>query len=607
MSEKDKDSRIKTFESINADAINSGFTTKLIFKEDMEKMKATANTRPTIITDEKGEEIGIIKSKKAAGDQLAFDFSKEEIITAELSAVYVPEDENLTPRWVWSDPVIFDAESKRLFMELSPEQRIRFTTDLMAKFYAERPEYDHFSRVLIYEKPIELLNFFKSLTLEDFEACNIYGAETKFALLQSNIENAEKAIAANPIDTDKFPTIWPILSLREMFLESEIAALFYRRANIDKGLQLYKGRAKRQEIKTKAEEQGAIMNLRGGNIDFFSSIDLWDAYSPAKIFKIGSLDPAFIDTETGAITKTNLKMGDEIEQLNAPDISFKAFSLLTAVIKNSVENVRESFVKDGQITFYVKGVLEAFTDDPRKITDNQLNLDRKAAGVLYLENLFAPMQGYIGQLPNGSRWSIFNYIGYDAAADTMTIQAPYIYQLWKREQAEYFETKKFREKLIEQGKKPTKRNYTPLKVNSYFKNKAYNENEITLEIAVYITNRILQAGGAKGQTKKTELLFSELIKKCPRLNDAWLNIETRTNTKNKTALYNAELRKIKRAIDIIQDPEKCDFLTEYEFIDIQPAKINKHTGCIELIPPTKKKLETKLIIVWSRKNDTDLG
>ena len=159
--------------------------------------------------------------------QLSFDFSEEEIATAQMTAVYIPEDDRTTPRWIWSDPVIFDDESKRLFMTLTPEQRIRFTNDLMAKFYAKRPEYEYFSRVYIYEQPLDLLNLFKSLTIEDFKSCKISSAENKYKLLQGYINNAEKAITETPIDTAKLATMWPILSLREMFLESEIAAFYY--------------------------------------------------------------------------------------------------------------------------------------------------------------------------------------------------------------------------------------------------------------------------------------------------------------------------------------------------------------------------------------------
>lgn len=509
--------------------------------------------------------------------------------------------------YIWADPNIFTEEARAKFLELPESERTAFIMELLEQFYRNNKEYADFSRVQIYKDPALLLNFFRNIKESDFEKCDVSLSSreytNRFERLQELIKEAEKEIEITPIDVNKLSTVWPILRIRQLFSESELAAFYYIQANINKGIRLNKGREQRQEIKTRAEEQGAIMKLRGGNFDFFSNVDLWGAFGPERIYKIGSLDPAFIDTETGAITKTNLKIGDEIEQLTATDISLKALALLAAVNKNSVENVREDFIKGGQITFYVKGVLEAFTDDPRTLNDKQLNLDRKTAGVIYLENLFAPMQGYIGQLPDGSRWSIFNYIGYDAAADTMTIQTPYVYQLWRREQEQYFDAKENRKKLIEQGKKPNKRSFTPLKVNSYFKKKAYNENEITLEIAVYITNKILQAGSTPGQVKRTEFVIKEMIRKCPRLNDAWASIESKQNTTNKTALYNAELKKIKRAIDIIQDPEKCDFLNEYEIIDIEPAKISKSTGRAELIPPTKKKLDSKITLFWSRKNE----
>lgn len=202
------------------------------------------------------------------GDQLAFDFSQEEITTAELTAVYIPEnapDDEPAARWIWHDPVIFDDESKRLFMELTPDQRVRFTMDLMANFYAKRPEYEHFSRVLIYDQPLELLNLFKSLTIEDFENCKVTNAEIRFDLLQSAIKNVEETIVEKQIDTSKPATIWPILSLRQMFLESEIAAFYYLKNP-------------RISAKERAQNAGAVMTTGGrladlSNKDFSGWLD----------------------------------------------------------------------------------------------------------------------------------------------------------------------------------------------------------------------------------------------------------------------------------------------------------------------------------------------
>lgn len=190
------------------------------------------NRNIILIKDENGEIVGaaVPHSQNPVNEQLMFDFSDEEIgneLTAELNAVSIPEDTTTTPRWLWADPVIFDDDAKKIFMRIPPEQRARFTTELLDRFYAARPEYGEFAKVLIYNDPLLLLDLLKSLTLKDFNTCKIPNAAMRFDLLQTQIANAEKAIEAEPINIENFSTIWPILSLREMFLESELSALYY--------------------------------------------------------------------------------------------------------------------------------------------------------------------------------------------------------------------------------------------------------------------------------------------------------------------------------------------------------------------------------------------
>lgn len=238
------------------------------------------------------------------GEQLSFEFSKEEIKTAELTAVYEPEDERSTPRWIWHDPVIFDEESKQLFMKLSPEQRVRFTNDLMAKFYADRPEYDQFSRIHVYNHPLDLLQLFKSLSLDDFKACKISNAENKYRLLQHWIQNAEIAIEKRPIDTSSLTTIWPILSIREMFLESELSAFYY----------LKNPKKSARELAT---EKGAIMTT-GGRIRDISYKDYigWLDEIPNDAAYISYVGPHYwdgIEIDDGG----NLYEGDEARVLRA--------------------------------------------------------------------------------------------------------------------------------------------------------------------------------------------------------------------------------------------------------------------------------------------------
>lgn len=368
------------------------------------------------------------------------------------------------------------------------------------------------------------------------------------------------------------------------------------------------GRKERQALRQNAKESGAIMEIRDGKLSLFSSQMLWDAFAPNRICRMGTLDKSVIDADTGLIKKVKFAPG-EIEAVDPADISIKAFALLSAIIKNSVDDIYTEFVKGGDIKFYVKGVLENFTDDPRTLSDNQLNLDRKTAGVIYLEKMLEPLLGYIGTTDNGSRYTVLNYVGYDALSDTMIIQTPYLYQLWRYTQAAYFERRKNLEIAQANNKKPAKKDLTPLETNELFKGKAYTANEITLEIAVYITNVLLTAGNT-GRLKKTEITYKKIIKNCPRFESKLSEIEARPNTetlpdgtvKNNASTYNAELKKIKSAFDLILDPEKCDATRLYEFQSITPSRKKKNGG-FEVIAPTKSKLNDKIVISWRRKTE----
>lgn len=367
------------------------------------------------------------------------------------------------------------------------------------------------------------------------------------------------------------------------------------------------GRAARRLMKQNAAESGAIMELKGGNYTLFSNIDLWNAFSPERICKMGTLPAETIDTQTGLVKKRDFEPG-EIEELDALEVPLQTLMLLNGIMKNSVDNVHTDFVKDGTIRFYVKGVLEATTTDPRSLLDDQqLNLERKTAGVLYLESQFEPLQGYIGTIPGGSRYSVFNYIGYDANTDTMEVQMPYLYQLWRRTQQDYFTRQKSIATAQNENKKPAKKDFKPLETNDLFKRKAYTENETTLEIAIYITNVMLAAGN--GDDKKATLTYKTIINNCPRLKQRLDEITARPNTeiledgkkRNNTAIYNGELRKIKNAFTLIQNPDKCDALSMFEFIDIKPATKNKK-GVFEMNAPTKSMINDKITIKWRSKN-----
>ena len=230
----------------------------------------------TLTNRENGANYGTFKADAGSNDliwndpgasntQLRFDVNDDgvlDITDDELAANYIsgdPEYDGITPVYIWADPVIFDAETKRLFLELPTSERPRFTTDLIEQFYNKRPEYNNFARRIIYDQPIELLDLFKSLTPEDFEALKIGNAEFRFNQLQKRITRAEKAIEKTPIDTSRLTTIWPILSIRELFLESELSEFYYLK---------YPKKSAREL----ASEQGAIMTT-GGRLADISNKD----------------------------------------------------------------------------------------------------------------------------------------------------------------------------------------------------------------------------------------------------------------------------------------------------------------------------------------------
>ena len=395
-----------------------------------------------------------------------------------------------------------------------------------------------------------------------------------------------------------------------LFSENSLLMQAVKAARAAKAIEAQKaGRELRRQLRKNAESKGAIMELRNdGALPIFSANELRDAFSPGRISQMGKLAPDTINKQTGRVEKAQLEKGD-IVPLPAANISYKALLLLNAITANSVENYRQFLVSGGAIRFYVKGVLDQLEietrhwDDPQQITLDGETLDRKTTGVLYLEKQLKPLQMFVGTTPDGSRYSVLNYEGYDIESDTMTIRSPYLFQLWKRTQTAFAERQRAKEQRIADGKKPLKADLKPLELNTLFKRSTYKEDDAVLEIAVYITNVLLNAG--KG-AHKTRIKYKTLINNCPRLRERLEEIarlpkaEKLANgkTRNNTARYNTELRKIARAYTLIMTPDKCDALKHFKFIEFSPT-IEKG-GRREFVAPTKSTIDGEIFINWRR-------
>lgn len=230
----------------------------------------------TLVDKETGESVGTFTAKRGSnalhwkdpagdGTQLKFNIQDDGILDItddDLTIDFMssdPDYDGLTPIWLYADPVIFDEETKAEFLKLPISERPRFATYQIEKFYQEHIEYDIFARRTIYSQPEELLKLFKSLTPGDFETCKIGNAEQRYNELQERIARAEKRVEELPINADNLATIWPILSIREMFLESEIAEFYYLKNP-------------HKSAREQALEQGAIMTT-GGRLADISNKD----------------------------------------------------------------------------------------------------------------------------------------------------------------------------------------------------------------------------------------------------------------------------------------------------------------------------------------------
>lgn len=136
--------------------------------------------------------------------------------------------EDIVPIYLWADDVIFTEEKRTIYLGLPPEERPQFIIEAVNEFYRKNPEYADFETRTIYADPMTLLDFFKNVKRGHFKKAGIEDAG-RYAEMRRRIEAAEEAIASNPIDYEniKLRPIWPILRIRSIFTESELAALYY--------------------------------------------------------------------------------------------------------------------------------------------------------------------------------------------------------------------------------------------------------------------------------------------------------------------------------------------------------------------------------------------
>ena len=540
--------------------------------------------------------------------QIKFDIREDgEIELTEDYAAENTDDQTATPAWIIEDPAIADETQKKILINLPPGDRVNYAMSLIDEFYALRPEYNEFARHLIYEQPIELLNLFKSLTLEDFKALNIKNSDFRFDRLQRKIKQVEQIIEKKPIDTSKLSSIWPILSMRELFLESEIANFYYLKNPVVTPKEL-------------AKEKGAIMTI-GGRLADISNKDYsgWLDERPNKYAYISYTGDKHYFDRINADPDGNLyeqlqRSVSEQDKRARKAIKDGRFydgrptrhehintSILQALLKVSLDNPRD----DDDRYFYIHVPTLAKELNEHYITsldeyDAAGNLKEDAAqqrekaaeaeeaareagekmpyNPPNFMDLITDLNYWVGVI-NNMPTQIISINQVDYASNTIRIDSPFIYDVM-RAQAD-----KSQLDAEKKGAKKINPGYDYL----LHSNIATEKDKIAVDLARTIINRILQRGSKnydpdeeertepkdENKTITLKIKYKDLIEKTDSLKMAY-------NGASSKYKYDILNRKFKTAFKILKN--KTDIYKYY--IDLN----------IPNTPPTTRTLNSYLVI-----------
>lgn len=442
--------------------------------------------------------------------QMIFDFQddgnatiSEEILGYDASA----EDGHAgAPLWIWHDHVIFNEKVKRKFLDTPYDERPQFIIDTLDKFYAKNPEYSNFSRVEVYNDPMLLLNFFKRLTLDDFTQCEIRAAELRLEQLHKLIEVAEYAIARTPINTDKLATFWPILQIRDLFTESEMAALYYLQNPRISGRELARQMGAigkiggRQAILSNSKYRGAL-DQRPNNYAYISYVgpSYWDQIETDEAGNLYDREEARIirkAREQGKSTKKKRREPENVEA--APEGINKnlAGALFAAMLKTSTRQGSEftiylpDFVKE--MNKHYKVDVDEYDENGRpnekyaqaRAAEQSEDPAKKAPKNPSIMQDLRSLNEWVGILHGAEVRKILTIVGMNMKANTITVIAPYFEALIRAAEDEQ------RQKVEAQKQLYKKPNWNWLVHTSM----STERNQAAVDVVVRITNGMLQRG-----------------------------------------------------------------------------------------------------------------
>ena len=184
---------------------------------------------------------------------------------------------------------------------------------------------------------------------------------------------------------------------------------------------------KRTDAKREAAARGAIVSL-DGHLTAYSSKEFWQAFMPGRIMRL----PYAVNDRTfdGDGRLNELALGDE---------SLKSLTTLQENFLHAAATLVEKKILEGEydeqtmtISFHA-GILDQMGIDPRDAGKRRDTSDTRTMAQRRFDKLnneiLPPFEPLVGCMPNGSKYRVMAFSGYDAETETITLIAPYIWQV----------------------------------------------------------------------------------------------------------------------------------------------------------------------------------
>lgn len=193
-----------------------------------------------------------------------------------------------------------------------------------------------------------------------------------------------------------------------------------------------KRRNRHEEIqkRNKAIEKGALYSV--ANIASYSSKGLWNALNTPSIFRLPddtTANARLFDQKTGQL---NPLMQGSIELMTINKFEIAFLMAINQIVLDTIDFDEDG---DGMMNIYLPTFCKDTGLDPRSFSserqpDEKMSLNEQRFSAIL--QIIMRWEKYVGRTPDGRYWRIATFQGYDPSSETMTLTAPYLYELAKQ-------------------------------------------------------------------------------------------------------------------------------------------------------------------------------